>query len=713
MQGRYKVLTTLFILISLLISSAYLYLPNYFQSLDDRVRDFYFIYRGPQKTSDDIVIIDIDEKSLKELGQWPWERNKVATILTNLTKSGAGIIGLDIIFAEADKTSPKKFADKWNLDIKNMPDYDLILSQTIANTPTILSYIFDFDIINNNDTPHIPAIFIEKNKNYGEFIPRAKGVLTNLEIIQESGYSSGFINNIPDETGIIRSVPLLINYDNALYPSLAFEMFRVAKEVNKVKVLYDTVGVSNIYIGKENITTDRYARLHINFRGEFKSYKYISAVDIYNNNIKKEDIEGKFVLIGTSAYGLMDLRATPMDSVIPGVEIQANVIDNLLNKDMLVKPYWGEFANIIIIITIVFIIIFFYSRLTLLPLIIIYLLSFVSILYLNYYILFSFYIILNSIFPMVAMVFSLISVLGIKYIFEFRQKEIIKNSFSKKVSKQVMEDLLSQQNITDLSSKEVNVTIYFSDIRSFTSISENLKSPKRITDFLNYYMNAMVESIEKYSGTIDKFIGDSIMAYWNAPLAIQNHADKAVLTALEQIAKREDINTIINKDFGLDIDFGIGINTGNAILGEIGSIGRSDYTIIGDAVNLASRLEGLCKRYKVRLIISEFTKELLINEYVEQLLDIVQVKGKKEPVKIYEIIDIGKPNNEKTKELNLYNQAHKLYLDAKFTDAKKIFDKLYEQYKKHLYNIYSLRCKHMIDEGVNSFDGIFREPLNI
>lgn len=713
MQGRYKVLTTLFILISLLISSAYLYLPNYFQSLDDRVRDFYFIYRGPQKTSDDIVIIDIDEKSLKELGQWPWERNKVATILTNLTKSGAGIIGLDIIFAEADKTSPKKFADKWNLDIKNMPDYDLILSQTIANTPTILSYIFDFDIINNNDTPHIPAIFIEKNKNYGEFIPRAKGVLTNLEIIQESGYSSGFINNIPDETGIIRSVPLLINYDNALYPSLAFEMFRVAKEVNKVKVLYDTVGVSNIYIGKENITTDRYARLHINFRGEFKSYKYISAVDIYNNNIKKEDIEGKFVLIGTSAYGLMDLRATPMDSVIPGVEIQANVIDNLLNKDMLVKPYWGEFANIIIIITIVFIIIFFYSRLTLLPLIIIYLLSFVSILYLNYYILFSFYIILNSIFPMVAMVFSLISVLGIKYIFEFRQKEIIKNSFSKKVSKQVMEDLLSQQNITDLSSKEVNVTIYFSDIRSFTSISENLKSPKRITDFLNYYMNAMVESIEKYSGTIDKFIGDSIMAYWNAPLAMQNHADKAVLTALEQIAKREDINTIINKDFGLDIDFGIGINTGNAILGEIGSIGRSDYTIIGDAVNLASRLEGLCKRYKVRLIISEFTKELLINEYVEQLLDIVQVKGKKEPVKIYEIIDIGKPNNEKTKELNLYNQAHKLYLDAKFTDAKKIFDKLYEQYKKHLYNIYSLRCKHLIDEGVNNFDGIFREPLNI
>lgn len=711
MQGKYKVLATLFILLSLLISSAYLYLPNYFQSLDDRVRDFYFIFRGPQKTSNDIVIIDIDEKSLKELGQWPWERDKVATILINLTKNGAGIIGLDVIFAEADKTSPKKFANKWNIDIKDMPDYDLILSQTVARTPTILSYIFDFNIINNNDAPNIPAIFIEKNKKYGEFIPKAKGVLTNLEIIQESGYSSGFMNNIPDETGIIRSVPLLINYDDTLYPSLAFEMFRIAKEANKVKVVYDTVGVSNIYVGKENITTDRYARLHLNFRGKFKSYKYISAVDIYNNNINKEDIEGKFILIGTSAYGLMDLRATPMDSVISGVEIQANVIDNLLNKDMLVKPYWGEFANIIIIITIIFIIIFLYSRLTLVPLIIVYLLSFISILYLNYYLLFSLYIILNSIFPMVAMIFSLISVLGVKYIFEFRQKEIIKNSFSKKVSKQVMEDLLSQQNATDLSSKEVNVTIYFSDIRSFTSISEDLKSPKRITDFLNYYMNAMVESIEKYRGTIDKFIGDSIMAYWNAPLIVQNHADKAVITALEQIAKREDINAIINKDFGFDIDFGIGINTGNAVIGEIGSIGRSDYTIIGDAVNLASRLEGLCKQYKVRLIISEFTKELLISEYVEQLLDIVQVKGKKESVKIYEIIDIGKPNNEKIKELNLYNHARKLYLDAKFTDAKEIFDKLYEQYKKHLYSIYSLRCKHLIKEEVNSFDGIFKYSI--
>jgi len=209
--------------------------------------------------------------------------------------------------------------------------------------------------------------------------------------------------------------------------------------------------------------------------------------------------------------------------------------------------------------------------------------------------------------------------------FEFRQKEMVKQSFSKKVSKQVMEDLLEHPDSLNLSSKEVEVTIYFSDIRSFTTISEMLKSPKRITDFLNYYMDIMVQSVEKNSGTVDKFIGDAIMAYWNAPLKVENHADKAVQTALHQIEQRDFLNKRIGSEFGFDVDYGIGINTGDVVVGEIGSKGRSDYTIIGDAVNLASRLEGLCKAYKVRLVVSEFTVRSLVQNYVMQLLDIVKV----------------------------------------------------------------------------------------
>jgi len=220
-------------------------------------------------------------------------------------------------------------------------------------------------------------------------------------------------------------------------------------------------------------------------------------------------------------------------------------------------------------------------------------------------------------------------------------------------------------------------------------------------------MNAMVESVEKNQGTIDKFIGDAIMAYWNAPIEVKNHADKAVLTALEQIEKRDILNITIKKEFGFDVDYGIGINTGEVVVGEIGSQGRSDYTIIGDAVNLASRVEGLCKPYKVRLVITEFTKVQLTKEYVTQLLDIVRVKGKHEPVKIYEVLSTGTPTKEKQLEIDRYNEAHDLYAKAEFIKAKQLFTELSKKYNKYLYELYIQRCEQLLESDVENFDGVF------
>lgn len=707
LRDKYRVLILLFLLISISTSSAYLFLPDYFQSLDSRVRDFYFKVRGPEKTSDEIVIIDIDEKSIKELGQWPWERNKFARILQNLSDGGAGIIGLDIVFSEADKTSPNRVAKEFGVQGLYLPDYDSILAQTISQTPTILGYVFDFDVKNEEEAPQIPAIFIQKHKSQVEYLPEAAGVTTNLELIQNAGYSSGYMNNIPDDSGIIRSVPLLIAYDMQIYPSLAFEMYRIALDSNKVVLKYSEAGIDDIILNDKHINSDRFGKLHLNFRGPFKSYNYISAVDIYNNGFDKSSIEGKYILVGTSAYGLMDLRSTPMDSVIAGVEIHANMLDNLLREDMLFKPNWTELLDLSLIISIIFIMLFIFSRFSLNTLIPMYVIGFTLLLWFNYYMLFEQYVILNSLFPMIAMALSLVAVLGVNYMFETQQKELVKKSFSKKVSKQVMDDLLINPDASAFNSKEVNATIYFSDIRSFTTISETLHSPKRITDFLNFYMNAMVEPIEKTRGTVDKFIGDAVMAYWNAPLKVEAHADKAVTTALKQVAMRDELNETINKEFGFDVDYGIGINTGDVVVGEIGSYGRSDYTIIGDAVNLASRLEGLCKPYKVRLIISEFTKETLVDSYVTQLLDIVKVKGKHEPVKIYEVLSLGKATKKQKEELALYEEAHDLYMKAEFLTAKERFTNLYDTYGKYLYHMYEKRSKHLLDEKIDEFDGIF------
>ena len=732
-MSKTKVLILLFLLLSTLLSSAYLFLPNYFQSLDNRVRDFYFKFRGPEKASEDILIIDIDEKSIKALGQWPWERDKVAQILNNLANNGAGIIGLDIVFSEADKTSPIRFAKKWNMDATNLPDYDKLLAQSVANTPTILGYIFDFDSQEYlNDAPQIPAIFIEKNKKFGEFIPQAKGVLTNLDVIQDSGYSSGYMNNLPDETGIIRSVPLLIKYDNATYPSLAFEMYRIANNASKVKIMYSPAGIDYIKMGKQYIDCDRFGKIYLNFRGPAKSYKYLSAVDIYNNTLKKEDIKGKFILIGTSAYGLMDVRSTPMDSVIAGVEIHANMIDNLLNSDMLTKPSWAEVVDLSVIILTIFIILFIFSRFSLFFLILSFFSSFFALMYLNYYLLFTEHYILNSIFPIFAIVVSLSTVLAVNYMFEFRQKEMIKGKFASKVSADVMEDILRNPESHTLDGAQKEITVFFSDVRGFTNISEAMGNAKSLIKFMNEIMEPMTSIIINEKGTVDKYIGDAIMAYWNAPIDVDNHADRAVRASLKQLHALQGLNEKLRKNPEFTdvikmsdeanipiVDIGIGLNSGIAIVGEMGSKIRSDYTVIGDAINLGARLESLCKFYNSRLNISNFTKAKLTGDYIYRFLDLVTVKGKHEPVEIWQIHNFNKEDAqplfyssraELLKELDVYHKAVQLYKSSKFKEALAIFSNINALKSKSnnaIYNIYIERCEHYIKEPPKNFNGVF------
>jgi adenylate cyclase len=731
MKTKLKVLTLMFLVVSMLLSSSYLFLPNYFQSLDNRVRDFYFNFRGPEKASDDVVIVDLDEKSIKELGQWPWERDKFAQILTNLTNYGVGIIGLDIVFAEADGKSPSKFAKEWNID-KKLPDNDAILADVLSNSPTILGYVFDFSLKNTKEAPQVPAIFIEKNQQDREFLPVAKGVIPNLDIIQNSSYSSGYMNNIPDATGIIRSIPILIKYDGMLYTSLALEMYRIAMNARKVTVSYSEAGVENVRLGKQDIPVDRYGRLYVNFRGPFKSYKYISAVDVYNNVVDKKDLEGKFVLIGTSAYGLMDLRSTPMDSVIAGVELHANMIDNLLNNDMLYKPSWSEVADVLAILIIVFIVTFIFYLLPWMLLVIVYPASLFGIMYLNYYLLFELHIILNSIFPLFSMILSLIGILGVKYILEARVKEMIKGKFASKVSADVMEDILKNPDSNTLEGAEREITVFFSDVRGFTNISEAMGNAKSLIKFMNEIMEPMTEIIINEKGTVDKYIGDAIMAYWNAPLDVDNHADRAVRATLKQLHALKGLNerlranpeyenvTKMADEHGVPIvDIGIGLNSGVAIVGEMGSTKRSDYTVIGDPINLGARLESLCKYYNSRLNISNFTKEKLTGEYIYRFLDLVTVKGKTVPIEIWQIHDFDREEKEPLfyesrekllEELELYNKAIKLYKEAKFAEALEIFKEVNAWDKKanlKIYDIYIERCKHYIEVPPENFNGVF------
>ena len=707
LKKSYKSIIIAF-LISVFISSIYIYFPKLPLSIDNRLRDFMFNIRGEiEPKSDSVVIIDIDEKSLKTLGQWPWSRDVLSKILYNLNDAKVAIIGFDIVFAEEDRTSPHKIFKKLDIQKENLPNFDLEFAQAIANTPTILGYQFEFadkEFILKS-APAIQTIFIEKNKNIEEnFLIKAKGTILNIPILQDSSYSSGFFNNIPDDSGIIRSVPLIISYDDEIYPSLALEALRIGLGIKRVTINYDENGVRNLQLGDFIVPTDRYGRLLINFRGKEKSFKYISALDIYNNSFNKEEIENKIALVGTSAAALMDLRATPFESVFPGVEVHANAIDNIISQDFIYRASWMDGANIVIIFILTFFTFFIIKKIPiwLTP---IFTISFLFIsLYYIYYLMFNTGIILNILFPIFSIILSGIISLIIGYFYEIKKKEEIKNKFASKVSKDVMEELLKNIDDNSLKAQNKEVTIFFSDIRGFTNISEKINKPELLIKYLNQYMTPMSEVITKNKGTIDKYIGDAIMAYWNAPFDIENHADKAVTSAIEQLNELKELNKNLEITNQPLIAIGIGITTGIATVGEIGSIGRSDYTIIGDSVNLGSRIESLCKFYDVSLIISEDTKEKLTKDYTFRYLDYVKVKGKENPIKLWEVLVDS--NDEIKEELNIYHEAIELFTNKKIEEAFILFQELNKNYKsKKIYDIYIQRCENFIKN--NYFDNIF------
>ena len=724
------------ICIGILVSVFNIYYPTAVKSFDNKIKDYMFIYRGVEKDSRSVVIIDIDEESLKALGQWPWPRNKIAQILENLTTAGVGVIGFDIVFAEVDQSSPHKVLKDFNIEANNVPNYDDIFNQVVSQTPTVLGYQFELEdkkFIKKEDL-NIPALIIEKNKIDGQdMLINAKGTILNHITLQDSAYTSGFFNNIPDDSGIVRSVPMVIRYDDQLYPSLALEIIRVSSGINKVFVNYSELGVENIQIGDFKIPTDRHGRLVINYRGPTKTFKYISALDIYKGSFDTANIEGKVAIIGTSAAGLNDLRAMPFESVYPGVEVHANAIDNILTGDFLSRPNWVDGANLIIIFLIAIFATFLvtFTPFWFNPIV---LFSFVGIILIaSFQALFHFGIIVNTILPLITIIASILVATFLDYMFEVKNEAIIKKKFASKVSHDVMESLLENPDSNVFSANSKEITVFFSDVRGFTNISEAMPNAQVLIEFLNEYMDPMTDIIIKEQGTVDKFIGDAIMAYWNAPGDVENHADKALIATLKQLHAMKKLNEKLRIDprfkdvvemsdkQGVPIvDIGIGLNTGVAIAGEMGSSQRSDYTVIGDPINLGARLESLCKYYGSKCNISEFTKLQLTGNYIYRSLDLVLVKGKSEPVQIWQVIDYDDreltetlfdvTREELDNELESYHEAVKMYQEASFDDALLVFKNLDNSVKKtndKIYKIYIERCEHYIKFPPENFNGVF------
>ncbi|MCG8471881.1 MAG: adenylate/guanylate cyclase domain-containing protein [Desulfobacterales bacterium] len=694
--------------------------PSFFVALDHRIFDEMFRIRGTQPTAEAVVIVDIDEESLATFGQWPWPRQTVAQLLQTLTQAGAKSVGFDMVFSERDRTTPKEYMAKHPHLFKTEPkdsdfikrwenpswDHDVQLGQAMAIGNTVAGYPFLFKhdgLADENQTPFPSATFqlIPPSLNWGQInlIKAYRPVLNIPEVAMSA--TEGFFNVFPDPSGTIRQVPLLISLNQRPYSSLALEMFRLGEGIDTITVevsdltLHEEKPLRGLRLGHRLIPTDTRGQITVNFRGPSFTFPFISAADAMRGDAKNR-IKNRHVLIGSSAAGIMDFVATPFSSIFPGVEVHATVIDNIIQNDAFTYDRLTEvgFTYTLIVgggLLLTFLLIWLpplSGSLAALGMLI-------SIVAGNHFFFFLNNQMMGISFPLSALTLLFLAVNTTNYFHEGAHRKFIKGAFSLYVAPSVVNQLMKDPKKLSLNVEKREVTIFFSDIRGFTTLSEKMP-PDQLGAFMNAYLTVISDIIMDHGGLVDKYIGDAVMAIWGTPLEDEAQAEKAVSAALKV---QEALDGFFSRwsQGGIMARTGIGLNTGIVSAGNFGSEKRFDYTVLGDAVNLASRIEGLTKHYGVDVIISEETHKKLPETIFCRHLDTVCVKGKTQAVPIYQPLCIGTPTASLQQEVSLFHQGIDLYNHRAFVDAQKTIQSLEHQNPSSLYQLYLQRISHCIE----------------
>jgi adenylate cyclase len=703
--------------------------PSFLKLLDYKIYDQFLRQYHDSNATAVPVVIDLDEKSLAELGQFPWPRYRVAMLLKYLQAYGATAVATDIVFAEPDRTSPdvlrQQLKKEMNVDIKieglppALADNDKLLAHNLKSGPFVLGFDFQTkEMIRDDEAVHETVDCFIKPVNVAiksvpgspsphDVLFRAEGAICPLPVLSMATPKTGFITIAPDLDSVYRRVPLLFSWNKKFYPSLALAAIMQATGMKSIIITMSRIGVESIRLGPIVIPTDGRGRMLLNFRGPMKTFRYISAVDVLNKKLKPGALRGTICFIGTSATGLKDIRATPLDPGYPGVEAHCTVVDNILSKQFLSVPDWANGLELVIVVGVglltTLLLMWAKAGWLILPLVGLgFGMWFGSMrLFTKYhYYISPLYAYLN-----LALTFTLLTV--IKFWREEHAKKFIHGAFAHYLAPSVISQIMDNPDALSLEGQEKDITIQFSDVRSFTSLSEKL-TPTQVTDLLHDYLTPMTRIITEHEGTLDKFIGDAVMAFWNAPLDIENHEEKSLRAALVQQDKLEELNKEFLEKFGFTIAVGIGIHSGPVRVGNMGSADLFDYTLIGDNVNLASRLEGLTKFYGQKLVVSQVIADACKDKFYFRILDSVRVKGKVEPVTIYTAYTLEKAAARK-QELELYEKAHGLYLQQQFDEARRLFEQLKGMDAEPLlYDMYIERCTHLKEAPPGEdWDGVF------
>lgn len=697
------------------------------QRLDDIIYDARLRATMPKTLDERVVIVDIDEKSLAEVGRFPWGRNKLGHLTDVLfEQQHIALLGFDIVFAEPDDSSGlsrlgelarNEFKDQAGFaervrQLQPELDYDAVFAKALEKRPVVLGYYFTNDG-DGRTAGILPAPVMSKEDLKGRAVAAYSwiGYGANIGALNKAAPIAGHFNPIADSDGVVRSLPLLVEYKGQYYESLSLAMFRRLVGSPRVEAGFsDEQWLSRNYQGLDRlilregktglaIPVDQHVATLVPFRGpggaKGGSFRYVSAADVLAGRLPPNSLKDKIVLVGTTAPGLLDLRVTPVGEVYPGVESHANLISGWLDAKVTLKPDYALGYDVFVLtlaglLLAIGLPLLSAPRAVILSVgVLLFVASVNTWLYMSYGLVMP----LATACVMTLTAFALNMSYG--YFVETRSKRELANLFGTYVPPELVDEMVKDPDSYSMKATNRELTVMFCDMRGFTKMSEHME-PTQLQELLTGVFSQLTSLIRANRGTIDKYMGDCVMAFWGAPVETPEHAHLAVKSAMEMAHAVREIN-LDHQAKGLpDIGIGIGLNTGAMCVGDMGSNIRRAYTVIGDAVNLGSRLEGLCKVYGVDIVVSETTRKLA-PDFAWQELDRVRVKGKEKAVAIFwPMAPVAQLGEASSAELKTWTAFVKAYRAQNWDQADVLLINLMRMNaKKFLYQLYAERVASM------------------
>jgi adenylate cyclase len=728
------------IAIALTLASLYIYsleLPL-FHLLELKSYDFKVRARGERPITDQVVIVAVDEKSLKEKGRWPWPRTYMADLVEKISGAGAAVIGFDILFPEPDSYIPFQAVqeavekkDLTNIDSESLMqwmhevgDSDRLFAESIMKSEKVVLGYFVYaegdqsgDIDEKLTAQQMELLdfsqypITQRFDKPGDEVPlrvmQSAGL--SLPAFVDAANSVGYVSFVAEVDGVVRWVPMVMQLGDYLFPPFSLQMLREATML-PLAVRVASFGIDDLKLGETVFPTSQSGDYLINYYGPAYTFTHYSASEVLDGKIGKKELENKIILVGGTAAGTYDFKTSPYGPLYPGVEVHANIIENMVQQDFIVRPatwlHLLDFGIILVSGFLLGLISIYFKAYAMAGMLLLGVFGYLGV---DLYLFTQKGLWVNTVYPVFSQIFVYSGITVFKFGFEEREKRFIRGAFSQYLAPAVVNQLMDNPNLLKLGGERKELTAFFSDVAGFSTISENLE-PEELVELLNHYLTEMTDIIMKYEGTVDKFEGDAIIAFFGAPIPHEDHARRTCLVALEMQDRLAELREGWKKEGKHELFMRIGINTGAMVVGNMGSKSRMDYTMMGDSVNLAARLEGVNKQYRTYTMISQFTYEQVKEDVEVRELDLIRVVGKNEPVRIFEVLaKKGELNEEFQEILPIFNEGLDHYRNRRWEEGIQCFEKVLAKNEEDGPSLtYFERCiNFQAQPPAEDWDGVF------